>query len=163
MTITQNAWTHKTRNGFMVATCTFASDASLYDTYTLKIPANLIDGTKPWLAFFSAAATIDAQATPLEIWVGYDDNFELTGDTPTLATSGGMFKELTSDIRLAVLTVEHVFLMHPDLGVADVVTIGAIATGYKANVPASPYYAFAINGGSAISADLITVNVVQRQ
>ena len=163
MAIAQNAWTSNTVNGFMVATCTFASDASLFDTYTLKIPANLLDGTKPWLAFFSAAATIDAQAVPMEIWVGYDDNFALTGDTPTLGTSGGLFKQLTDDLVLAVTTVEHVFLIHPNLGVADVVTVAAIATGYKANVPASPYYAFAINGGSAISADLITVRVVQKQ
>ena len=163
MSIAQNAWTSTTVNGFMVATCTFASDAALFDTYTLKIPVNLLDGTKPWLVFFSAAATLDASAVPMEIWVGYDDNFALTGDTPTLATSGGLFKQLTDDLVLAVTTVEHVFLIHPNLGVADVVTVAAIATGYKANVPASPYYAFAINGASAISADLISVRVVQKQ
>ena len=162
MAIAQNAWTSKTVNGFMVATCTFASDASLFDTYTLKIPAGLLDGTKPWVAFFSAAATVDAQAVPLELWIGYDDDFAISGDTPMLATNGAFYKQITDDVVLAVTTVQHVFYMHPDLGVADVVTVAAIATGYKINCPPAPYFAFAINGGSAISADLISVRVVQK-
>ncbi len=162
MAIDQNAWTDTTVNGYMVATCTFASDAAIFDTYTLKIPAGLLDGTKPWLAFFSAAATIDGQAVPMEIWVGYADNFALASDTPITATNGAFYKQLTDDLVLAVTTNQHVFYMNPDLGVADVVTVAAIAAGYKVNMPPAPYYAFAINGGSAISADLITVNVVQK-
>ncbi len=162
MTVTSNVWVDTNVNGYMVAKCTFASDASLFDTFTLKIPANLIDGTKPWVAFFSAAATVDAQAVPMEIWIGYADNFVISGDTPMVATNGAFYKQLTDDLVLAVTTNQHVFYMNPDLGVADVVTVAAIATGYKINCPPAPYYAFAINGGSAISADLITVNVVQK-
>ena len=99
----------------------------------------------------------------MELWVGYDDKFAIASDTPMTGTSGAFYKQLTSDLLLAVTTNEHVFYMHPDLGVADVVTIGAIATGYKINCPPAPYYAFAINGGSAISADLISVRVVQKR
>ena len=163
MAIDQNAWTDKTVNGFMVAKCTFASDATIKDTYTFKIPAGLIDGTKPWVMFLSAAGTLDAQAVPLDIWVGYDDNFALASAEPITATSGGFYKRLVDDCVLAVTTNEHVYYMHPDLGVADVVTVAAIAAGYKINCPAAPYYAFAIDGGTSISADAISVRVVQKR
>lgn len=163
MAIESNAWTTKTVNGFLVMTSTFKCDAALFDTYTLKTPANTIDGTKPFALFMSAAATLDAEAVPFNLWIGYEDNFALSGDTPTLATNGGHYVQLTDDLVLAVTTVEHVFHIHPDLGVADVVTAAVIATGYKVNVPPSPYYAFAVDGGSAISADLITAVVVQKQ
>ncbi len=163
MAIDQNPWTTKTVNGFLVMTCTFACDTTLFDTYTFKTPAHTIDGTKPFSLFMSAAGTLDGQAVPFNLWVGYEDNFALTGDTPTLATNGGYYVQLTDDLVLAVTTVEHVFHIHPDLGVADVVTVAAIATGYKVNVPPSPYYAFAVDGGSAVSADAITAVIVQKQ
>ncbi len=167
MSITQNAWTTDTVNGFLVLTCTFSCDTTLYDTYTLKTPANTVDGTKPFSIFVMAAGTLDAQAVPFNLWVGYKDNFALSGDTPTLAQNGGYYVQLSDDIVLAVDTtapigVQHIFHIHPDLGVANVVTIAAIASGYKVNVPPSPYYSFAVDGGSAVSADLITINLVQR-
>lgn len=163
MAIEQNDWTAKTVNGFLVMTCTFACDTVLYDTYTYKTPANTVDGTKPFALFMSAAATLDGEAVPFNLWIGYDDNFALTGDTPTLATNGGHYVQLTDDLVLAVTTVEHIFHIHPDLGVADVVTAAAIATGYKVNVPPSPYYAFAIDGATEVTADAITAVIVQKQ
>lgn len=164
MSITQTVWKKVTVNGFMVMTCTFKSDAALYDTYTLKTPAGSVDGTKPFCMFLSAAATLDASdAVPLEVWVGYDDPFAITEDTPMVGVDGAFFKALTEDCKLAVTTVEHVFMIHPNMIVADVVAIANILTGYKVNVPAAPYYAFAINGVTAISADLITCRVVQKQ
>lgn len=163
MSVTSNVWAKTTVNGFMVLTSTFASDAALYDTFTLKTPAGSVDGTRPFCMFLSAAATLDASdAVPLEVWVGYNDDFALSGEQDMSATNGAFFKTLTDDCKLAVTTVQHIFLIHPNLVVADVVTVGAILTGYKVNVPAAPYYVIAIDGTTAISADLITCRIVQK-
>ncbi len=161
MPIVQNAWTTKTVNGFLVLTCTFSSDASIKDTYTLKTPAHTVDGTKPFVMFLSAASAIDGEAVPLEIWTGYADDFAVTGAEEMAATHGAKYAVITDDCVAAITTVQEVFHIHPNLKVADVVTLGT--DGYKINVPAAPYYAFAVNGGSAISADLVSCRIVQRQ
>jgi len=164
MALTQGAWSNKTVNGFMVGTCTVLHTTDT-DAYTLKIPANYIDGTKPWVVFQSASATEDGQAMPVDLWIGYDDDFALSGQgANVVAVNGAMYKQITDDARLAVTTVEHAYHMHPDLGVADVVTIAAIATGYKINCPPAPYYAFNIDGGSALNTGVTaTWVVVQKQ
>lgn len=161
---TQGAWSRKTVNGFMVATCIVTQSSSDEDAYTLKIPAGYIDGTRPWVMFQSASATPDQGALPLDIWIGYDDNFVLSGDdTSLVATNGAMYKEVYNDCVLAVLMKEYAYHMHPDLGVADVVTVGNINTGNKINCPPAPYYAFNLDGGSTLDdAVVMTWVVVQK-
>lgn len=164
MAIGQTAWVDKTVNGFLVLTCTVTGDAALKDAYTFKTPANLLDGTKPFTVFMSAATTPDASALPLHLWIGYDDDFALSGDDSSLvAASGAFYVELTEDCRTAVATLDHAFHIHPNLRVADVVAIANILTGYKANVPPAPYYVICMNGASNLAAVVTTFRIVQKQ
>ena len=164
MAIVQSVWTEATVNGHLVLTCTVLADATLKDAYTLKTPANTIDGSRPFTVFQYADGTPDATVLPVQIWVGYASDFALTGDDATLAaTSGSMYKQINNDCVLAVTTTVYSYLIHPNLGVADVVTVAAIATGYKVNVPPSPYYALCLNGGSTLAAQTTTWKIVQKQ
>ncbi len=163
MSLTQNPWvvTTSTSGKFMVAKCTTACDATLLDEYTLKTPAAL-DTSRPYTLFVSAAATKDGQAVPLDLWLGFSDNFVISGNnTSVVAVDGAKFKRLTDDVVLAVGNVQHAFLIDPNLPVADVVTVAAIATGYKVRCAPAPYHAFHLDGGTALSADLVTWTIVQ--
>lgn len=153
------AWTEKTVNGLWRATCNVVY-TSVRDAYTLKTPDNL-DSSRSWQLIISAAATPDGSAVPLDLWVGHDTDFVLSGDNPTVATNGGLFVQLTDDINLAVTTIEHIFLLDPYLAVADVVTIAAIATGYKVKVPIAPYYAIALNGATTMATTNNDFTIVQ--
>lgn len=162
MALTQGTWTSKTVNGFMVATCDIVQTASETDAYTLKTPPEL-DGTKPFTVVLSALATPDGSALPVDVWIGYEDSFVLSGQgASVVATNGARYKQLTDDAVLAVTTIEHAIHIHPDLGVADVVTAAAILTGYKSNIPPAPYYAFNLNGASALAATTVTWVLIQK-
>lgn len=161
--LVKGAWTESSVNGFYKATCNVAYTTGENDAYTLKTPATL-DGTKPFILQVSSAATPDGSALPLKIWIGNSDTFALTGDGASIAaTGGGFFKQLTDDCVLAVTTTVHSFLIDPNLPVADVVTVAAIATGYKARVPASPYYVFHLDGASTLNATNTTFTILQKQ
>lgn len=164
MGLTQSAWTTKTVNGFLVMSCTVKHTTDS-DAYTLKTPAGTVDGTKPFTVFQSASATEDGEAMPVDIWIGYDDDFALSGQgASVVATNGAMYAEINDDALLAVTTIEFAYHIHPNLGVADVVTGTNDPVGYKVNVPASPYYAFNIDGGSALNTGITaTWVVVQKQ
>ncbi len=163
MALTQGAWTKKTVNGFIRMTCNVAFEATETDAYTLKTPTEL-DPTKSWDLIIAAAVTPDGQALPLDIWVGHDSDFVLSGQgASVVATNGGMYKQLCDDVVLAVTTVEYVFHMEPGLAVADVVTVAAIATGFKANIPIAPYYAFNLDGGSVLIATNMDFTIIQKQ
>jgi len=161
MALTKSAWVDTTVNGKLVSTCTVIATTAENDAYTLKTSTRL-DGSKPFVLYYKAAATPDAQALPLDIWIGYADTFALSGDSTTVAaTSGAKFKQIFDDVVLAVNTLIYSFLIDPDLPVADVVTVAAIATGPKVRVPPSPYYAFNCNGGSTLAATTHTFVIVQ--
>ena len=162
MALTQGAWSSKTVNGLYRATCNVAFTTAETDAYTLKTPKGGLDPRKRWSLIVAAAATADGQALPFDLWVGHDEDFVLSGQGGSVvATNGGFYKQLTDDVVLAVTTVEHVFNMEPGLAVADVVTVAAIATGYKINIPVAPYYAFNFNGGSALAATNADFTIVQ--
>ena len=161
MALTQGAWTSKTVNGLWRSTCNVAFTTAENDAYTLKTMDEL-DPTRPWTLIVAAAATADGATLPFDLWVGHDKDFALSGnDGSVVATNGGNFKVITDDILLAVTTVEHVFLMDPNLPVADVVTLAAIATGYKLRVPVAPYYAFNLDGGGTLNATNCDFTIVQ--
>lgn len=163
MALTQGAWSEKTVNKMYRATCNVAFTTGETDAYTLKTPDGL-DARRPWSLIVAAAATADGQALPLDIWVGHDSDFVLSGQgASVVATNGGMFKQICDDCVLAVTTVEYVFYMEPQLAVADVVTVAAIATGFKINIPVAPYYAFNLDGGSALAATNCDFTIVQAQ
>ncbi len=165
MALTQSAWADESVNGLLVLTCTVLQTSTETDAYTLKTPARTIDGTKPWSLYYWASATADGEALPVDIWLGYEDDFVLSGQgASVVARHGGMYKQIMDDGVLAIVNFEYGHLFDPNLRKADVVTVGAIASGLKANIPASPYYAFNLDGGSTLN-NAITVNwrIVQQQ
>lgn len=162
MALTQSDWTIKSVNGKLVATCTVVSTTAENDAYTKKTPKEL-DVTKPWTMIYSAAATPDGQALPLDIWIGYSDSFALSGDGANVVATGtgSNYKQIFDDVVLAVTPIGYSFQIDPNLAVADVVTVAAIATGPKVKVPVAPYYAFNLDGGSTLAATTHTFTIIQ--
>ena len=162
MALTQNAWTEDFVNGVYIAECSVVNTTAENDAYTLKTPANL-DPTKEWTLYYRASGTPDGQALPLEIFTGFADTFAITGDGATIgATNGGKFKQIMDDVVLAISPLWYSWKMSPSLAVADVVTVGAIATGLKILIPVAPYYAFNLNGGSTLNAVTHYFKIVQK-
>lgn len=166
MALTQGAWTqvHQDQlnaSKFSVWQCTVVSTTAENDAYTLKTPS-LLDTSRKWTLYYKASATPDGQALPLDLWVGYSDNFAISGDSTTVtATDGANFKNIMDDVVLAVSPLNYAFDMDPNLAVADVVTVSAIASGLKVKVPVAPYYAFNLDGGSTLAAVTHTFTIVQ--
>lgn len=164
MGLTQGAWTDHSANGKMVLECDIVQTTGETDSYTLKTPVKTVDGTRPWTLFVEAAATPDGQALPVDIWLGYEDNFALSGQgASVVAANGAMYKQVLDDCVAAVTPLAYSILIDPNLGEADVVTAAAIASGFKVCVPAAPYYAFNLDGGSTLAATTITWRIVQDQ
>ncbi len=169
MSLTKGAWTDESANGFLVLTCTVLHTSSETDAYTLKTPARTLDGTRPWTLSHTSNTAPETGALPVDIWLGYADNFALSGQgASVVATGGGLYKEINDEGQAAVTaagsSLEYSYLIDPNLGEADVVTVAAIASGFKCNIPAAPYYAFNFNGGSALEdACTTTWKIVQKQ
>lgn len=168
MALTQGAWTVSTlgegAKKTLIASCTVTATTAENDAYTLKTPAQL-NPTKPWMLGLVCAATPDGQALPVDLWVGYSDSFALSGDGASVVATGtgAKFKQIMDDVVLAVSPLMYVWNMVPNLAVADVVTVAAIATGLKISVPVAPYYAFNLNGGSTLAATTATWVIFQTQ
>lgn len=164
MALTQGAWTKKEAPaGYNVWECTVLDTASENDSYTLKTPAEL-DGTKPWHMAMSASQTIDGSAIPLDLWLGYTDDFAISGDgsTVTAGSNGYKLKAICDDAVLAVTTLKYSFMFDPNLPVADVDLVANILDGFKIRVPAAPYYAFNLNGASTLAgATTVTWTIYQ--
>jgi len=157
MALTQGSWAKTSDEGFNKWECTVLQTSSENDAYTLKTPKEL-DGSRKWSMAMSASATADGAALPLDLWVGYNSDFALSGnDTAvTAGSNGAMFKNICDDCVLAVTTLKYHFQFDPDLPVADVTTVAAIANGFKARVPYAPYYVFNLDGGGTLN-NAITV------
>lgn len=161
MALTQTEWTVKTVGKKTIATCSVTATTAENDAYTLKTPKE-IDVNKAYTLFLVTSATPDGVALPLDIWVGYGDNFVLSGDgANVVATNGAKFKQIFDDVVLAVTPLVYAFKIDPNLAVADVVTVAAIATGPKVGVPHATAHAFNLNGGSTLNAHTATFIVVQ--
>lgn len=161
MALTQSAWTVKSVGNKVVASCTVTATTAENDAYTLPTPKE-IDTSKPYTLFLKFSATPDGQATPMEVYVGNGPNFLLTGDGATAgATDGAKFKQFFDDSVLAVTPLVYAFRFDPNLAVADVVTVAAIATGPKVGVPAGTAHAYTLNGGSTLAAHTATYTIVQ--
>lgn len=163
MALTQSAWDEKVVNGVYTATCTVASTTAENDAYTKRTPAGL-DPSKPWTLFYSASATPDGSALPLDLWVGYDSAFDLSGDGANVVATGtgSNYKSIYDDVVLAVSPISYSFAFDPLQQVADVVTVAAIATGNKVKIPVAPYYAFNLDGASTLAAVTHTFVITQK-
>lgn len=161
MALTQSAWSTTTVGKHLISTCTVAATTAENDAYTLKTPAEL-DTTKPFTVGLTFSGTPDGSALPVDIWLGWSDDFALSGDGASVAaTDGAKFKQIFDNVVGAVSGLVYVFTIDPDLPVADVVTVAAIATGPKVRVPSAPYYAFNLNGASTLAAETATWTIIQ--
>lgn len=166
MALTQSAWTDKTVNGQLVSSCTVLATTAETDSYTLKT-SKLLDPTKPFNVYLEFSGTPDGSALPMDVWTGFTEGFALSGQGASVVSTvnsvrtGAKFKQVFDDVVLAVTTLNYVFHFDPNLAVADVVTVAAIATGPKIKVPVAPYYVFNLNGGSTLAAETATWTIVQ--
>jgi len=161
---TISAWTTTSVSGRMIATCTAYTDANNEVNYTYKTPKEL-DTTKPWTLIVSADAAQDGAEAPLMIWGGYADDFAISGTTARCtATHGAQLGELTDDLGWAAAVPGMAFNMMPgSTGLANIVTIAAVATGMRFNVPIMPYYAFELMAGDTVTllAHTLTFYIIQ--
>jgi hypothetical protein len=164
---TPSVWTESrvgyTGGSLYKATCTVLADAANTDASTLKTPIGL-NVRRPWTLILSCATTPDGQALPFEIWGGTSDAFVMSL-TAGSATGGVYLKQLSDDVVLSVAATPQAFTIIPNTSpndnVADIVTIAAIATGFRVRVPVMPYYAFNLNGGSTLAAVVTTYTIIQ--
>ena len=163
---TVGAWTKKTVKGQLVMQCEVTTDAANEVLWTLKTPDEL-DTRKPWTLIVAASAAQDGAAAPLMLWGGYDSDFVLSGTTArATAISGAQLGELTDDLVYAAAVAGMAFKMTPgSSGLADIVTIAAVATGMRFNVPVMPYYAFELMADDAVTllAHTLTFTIVQQR
>ena len=162
---TQTAWVETSINGFTVLSSTATTDAVNEVNWSLKTPKAL-DTSKPWSLIVSASAAQDGAAAPLMLWGGYSDDFALAGTTArATATDGVQIGELTDDLGYAGAVLGMNFAMTPgSSGLANVVTVAAVATGMRHNVPVFPYYAFELMADDAATllAHTLTFKIVQK-
>ena len=163
---TQTAWTETSINGYMVLSSTATTDANNEVNWSLKTPVEL-DTSEPWSLIVSASAAQDGAAAPLMIWGGYSDDFALAGTAGrATATDGVQIGELTDDLGYGAAVAGMNFAMTPgSSGLANVVTIAAVATGMRHNVPIFPYYAFELHSddGGVLAAHTLTWKIIQKQ
>lgn len=164
--LTQSAWTVSTlgegAKKTLVCSCTVLPATDRTDAFTLKTPTAL-DPRKPWLLGLTFSGTPDGQALPVDLWIGTGDTAALSGDgsTTLVATKCAEYKSIMDDCRTAVSGLMFTWLMDPNLAVADVVTVAAIATGLKIKTPIAPYYIFNLDGGSTLAAETATWTIIQ--
>lgn len=154
------------RNGeYFKATCQCTTDATNEILFTKKTPREL-DGTKPWTLIIEASAAQDAAAAPVALHVGHGDDFALAGTTArAVDTSGCMYGNITDDLGYAA-AAKMAFQMTPSSsGLANIVTIVAVATGMRFNVPPAPYYAFELYAADAATllAHTLTFTIIQKK
>lgn len=148
------------------AVSTIAVATANTDAATKPTPRGL-DVRRPWSLTISCSVTPDAQALPFEVWYGTADDFVMAngdGAGAMTATSGVFGKQLCDDIVLAVAALPYCFEFVPSnypQALADIVTVAAIATGFRVRVPIMPYYAFNFNGGSTLAAETATFRILQ--
>ena len=162
---TISAWTSVTRNGFNIHTCTAYTDAANEVNYTNKTPDSLRTD-KPWTLIVSADAASDGAAVPLMVWGGYKSNFAISGTTARCTTTSGVqLGELVDDIGYAAAVAGLAFNITPgSSGLANIVTLAAVATGLRFNLPVMPWYAFELMADDAVTllAHTLTFRIIQK-
>lgn len=149
--------------GLFVSKCTILCDTANQVAWTKKTPS-FLDPTKPWTLIVSLDTALDTQATPLSMYIGYDEDAALSGTASTTASHAAYYVQLLDDGGYATPTVPRAIYFDPHQTVADVVTVAAVATGYKVKPPIVPYYLFNFAAGSGtLLAATITLRIVQDQ
>ena len=166
MALTQVAWTKATEGNQLVVSCSVTATTAENDAYTKWLDTKKmgLDPYKPFTLIYYASATPDGQALPLDMWIAWDGGTEISGDGANVVCAvGAKFKQIFDDVVLAVddTPLAYAFVLDPNLPVADVVTVAAIATGPKVKIPSMPYYAFNANGGSTLAAVTHYFKIIQ--
>lgn len=163
MALTIGEWIQQQKIGdsnLQIWKCNVAFTTAENDAYTKALPKS-IDTTRQYVLMVKFAATPDGQALPFKLWLGYGNDFALSGDGASVAaTNGFYFKQLFDDVVLAV-TNGYQFTIDPDLPVADVVTVAAIGSGAKVRVPKGLRAIFHLDGGSTLNATNCDFYVIQ--
>lgn len=165
MALTQSAWTVKSVKDQTVAQCTVTATTAENDAYTLATPS-AIDCKKPYsLTVCFSAAPDSAVVVPIAIWLGFREDFALSGDStavaPVIANSGAKFKNVIDDAITAITPVSATVSVDPFLPQADVIAIASIASGLKSRVPAAPCHVIHLDGASTLLAHTATYTIVQ--
>lgn len=166
MALTQTAWTDQAEGDLTVVSCSVTATTAENDAYTkwLDLKKFGLDPHKPMQLVYYASATPDGQALPLDMWVAWDGGTEISGDgANVVCAKGAKFKQIFDDVVLAIddTPLAYTWILDPDLAVADVVTVAAIATGPKVKTPIMPYIAFNANGGSTLAAATHYFKIIQ--
>lgn len=144
MALTQGAWTYRTERGLAVFQCDVVQTASENDAYTLALPEQF-DGNRPFTVIANAAAaTLDGSTLPVDIYVGYQSNFAITGDAATIAATSGVL--LIADVIADVKSAAGAYSYDPR------------NTAAAAN---APYFAFNLDGASTLTAGTCRWIVIQ--
>lgn len=158
MGLTKGAWSVRTVNDQTVLECDVIATTSENDIYTLKTPKGSIDPTRPWILMVNtAAADISDNADPVDIWAGYADDFEITGNNTTVAaTSGG---EVASAVMDDVSDEALVVTVNPNRTAAKVQAI--TDTAGEVNAGVAPYYAINVDSGSTVKDETTHFVIIQ--
>jgi hypothetical protein len=153
-TLSIGNWTHELINNVNVWTCKVTTTTADLDLYMKKSPKGL-DPTKPWTFVGNTAATsIDGQAVPMDLYIGWSDAFELTENNAPVVTDGVLYKaDVMDDLDAVCMAI----LMHPNLTVAEDVAAGAA----KCYAPIAPYYIFNLDGATALEAVTVSFKIMQ--
>lgn len=160
MALTQSDWTEDSVNGLLVLECNVTVAATVAGSYTKKTPARTLDPTKPWtLHVNTEAETVDDETLPVDIWVGYDDDFELTGfGASVVATSGGeVASGVMDDVQASMLTT----IVDPNYTGTMVVAASNIVG--IVNAGTAPYYAISLDCTTAMLNVTCYFKIVQQQ
>jgi hypothetical protein len=153
-TLTLRDWVYSQENNVNIWTCKITATTADYDIYTKKTPLGL-DPTKPWTLVLNTLATsVDGEAVPVDLYIGWDSSFALTLNNPPTVTGGVLYKaDIMDDVDALCVAI----LMHPNLTVAEDVAAGAA----KCYVPIAPYYIIDLDGNSALEAVSVTFKIMQ--
>jgi hypothetical protein len=151
------------KDGFLDTKCTCLIDAANVVAWTKKTPT-FLNPNKPWTLLISFSGATDTGATPLDIYLGYNNNAALSGTSAVTASNAVKYKQVLDDCGYTDPTIAKAIIFDPNLAVADVVTISAVADGLKVKVPAMPYYLFNITANSGqLLAVTVTFRIIQYQ
>ena len=163
---TLSDWTTQkavSRDGFMESYCTCLIDTANVVAWTKKTP-EFLKPEKPWTLLVSFSGATDTGATPLDIYLGYNSNAALSGTASATASNCVKYKQVLDDCGYTDPTIAKAIIFDPSLGVADVVTIAAVANGLKVKVPIMPHYLFNITANSGqLLGVTVTFRIIQYQ
>ena len=151
MALTQGLWLPQTSiNGHSIwKNTTAVAVAGESDEYTLKTPVAL-NTYESWTIYVNIdGATLDGSALAVDIWGGFTNDFALTGDTTTVAATDGdiVLNQAMDDVKGTMLS----FTSLPNYtGAVVLATLAGV--GGHANLGTMPYYAFNLDGGTALTA-----------